>query len=68
MTRRSENVCPSTGLELRPLGRPVRSQSLYRLSYPSSLNYKGRPESKDRLRIGLAQVNEMHHFKVNGRQ
>jgi hypothetical protein len=24
------------GLELRPLGRPVRSQSLYRLSYPGS--------------------------------
>jgi hypothetical protein len=22
------------GLELRPLGRPARSQSLYRLSYP----------------------------------
>jgi hypothetical protein len=33
-------------LELRPLGRPARSQSLYRLSYPGSLfisrnyNYK----------------------------
>jgi hypothetical protein len=25
------------GLELRPLGRPSRSQSLYRLRYPSSL-------------------------------
>jgi hypothetical protein len=25
------------GLELRPLGRPARSQSLYRLSYPDSL-------------------------------
>jgi hypothetical protein len=24
------------GLELRPLGRPARSRSLYRLSYPSS--------------------------------
>jgi hypothetical protein len=24
------------GLELRPLGRPVRSQSLYRLWYPGS--------------------------------
>jgi hypothetical protein len=24
------------GLELRPLGRPTRSQSLYKLSYPSS--------------------------------
>jgi hypothetical protein len=27
---------PSPGLELRHLGRPVRSQSLYRLSYPGS--------------------------------
>jgi hypothetical protein len=26
------------GLELRPLGRPARSQSLYRLSYPGSNN------------------------------
>jgi hypothetical protein len=25
------------GLELRPLGRPARSQSLYRLSYPGSV-------------------------------
>jgi hypothetical protein len=25
-----------TGLKLRPLGRPARSQSLYRLSYPGS--------------------------------
>jgi hypothetical protein len=25
------------GLELRPLGRPVRSQSLYRLLYPDFL-------------------------------
>jgi hypothetical protein len=28
------------GLELRPLGRPARSQSLYRLRYPGSrVNY-----------------------------
>jgi hypothetical protein len=27
---------PPLGLELRPLGRPVRSQSLYRLRYPGS--------------------------------
>jgi hypothetical protein len=25
-----------SGLELRPLGRPARSQSLYRLRYPGS--------------------------------
>jgi hypothetical protein len=28
------------GLELRPLGHPARSQSLYRLTYPGSLLYK----------------------------
>jgi hypothetical protein len=27
------------GLELRDLGRPARSQSLYRLRYPGSNNY-----------------------------
>jgi hypothetical protein len=27
------------GLELRPLGRPPRSQLLYRLSYPGSYEY-----------------------------
>jgi hypothetical protein len=27
---------PLPGLELRPLGHPARSQSLYRLRYPSS--------------------------------
>jgi hypothetical protein len=28
------------GLELRPLGRPTRNQSLYRLSYPGSALHK----------------------------
>jgi hypothetical protein len=28
------------GLELQPLGRPVPSQSLYRLRYPGSLEHK----------------------------
>jgi hypothetical protein len=27
------------GLELRPVGRPARSQSLYRLRYPGSSSY-----------------------------
>jgi hypothetical protein len=27
---------PPPGLKLRPLGRPARSQSLYRLRYPGS--------------------------------
>jgi hypothetical protein len=30
------------GLEFRPLGRPARSQSLNRLSYPGSSTFKGR--------------------------
>jgi hypothetical protein len=31
------NILTLSGLELRPLGRPVRNQSLYRLSYSGSL-------------------------------
>jgi hypothetical protein len=30
--------------------------------------YEGRPESKDRLRIALAQVSELHLFKFSGPQ
>jgi hypothetical protein len=33
------------GLELRPLVRPARSQSLYRLRYPSSGSYIGRKKN-----------------------
>jgi hypothetical protein len=29
-------ILPLLGLELQPLGRPARSHSLYRLSYPGS--------------------------------
>jgi hypothetical protein len=32
---------PPPGLELRPLGRPVRRQSLYRLRYPGSYYPEG---------------------------
>jgi hypothetical protein len=31
-------ILPLLGLELRPLGRPSRNQSLYRLRYPGSTN------------------------------
>jgi hypothetical protein len=31
---------PPPGLELRPIGRPARSQSLYRLSYPDFVKYQ----------------------------
>jgi hypothetical protein len=30
----TRKILPLPGLELRPLGRPARSQSLYRLRYP----------------------------------
>jgi hypothetical protein len=30
--------------------------------------YEGHPESKDLLRIAVVQINELHHFKVNGPQ
>jgi hypothetical protein len=44
------------GFELRPLGRPARSQSLYRLSYPGSLttddrNYLRYQRSKGYIRV-----------------
>jgi hypothetical protein len=32
-------ILPLPGLEIRPLGRPARSQLLYRLRYPVSSNY-----------------------------
>jgi hypothetical protein len=47
------------GLELRPLGHPARSQSLYRLSYPGSvLHHKGAPIGREwtRLRTGVTHA------------
>jgi hypothetical protein len=38
------------------------------MSILKNTRYEGRPESKDRLRIALAQVNELRHFKLNGPQ
>jgi hypothetical protein len=35
--RGEEKILTVLGLELRPLGRPARSQSLYRLQYPGSI-------------------------------
>jgi hypothetical protein len=35
---REVRISATTGLELRPLGRPARRQSLYRLRYPGSYN------------------------------
>jgi hypothetical protein len=36
--RGEEKILPLLGLKLRSLGRPTRSQSLYRLRYPGSNN------------------------------
>jgi hypothetical protein len=35
-------ILPLSGLKLRPLGRPARSQSLYRLRYPGSRDIRSR--------------------------
>jgi hypothetical protein len=43
------------GLELRPLGRPARSQSLYRLRYPRSFRKDGN-KSKLRTRRDQGQI------------
>jgi hypothetical protein len=44
------------GLELRPLGRRARSQSLYRLSYPGSFMYGVHERSRlPLLRISAAE-------------
>jgi hypothetical protein len=40
--RGNEKILAPTGLELRPLCRPARSQSLYRLCYPGSQMFKNR--------------------------
>jgi hypothetical protein len=42
---------PLPGLEIRPLGRPARSQSLYRLRYPGSC-FKAKP-SKQQSKTSL---------------
>jgi hypothetical protein len=44
-----------SGLELRPLGRPARNQSLYRLRYPSSLVKEGENNNKN-IRTHLDNV------------
>jgi hypothetical protein len=33
-------ILPLSGVEIRPVGRPARNQSLYRLSYPGSAHKK----------------------------
>jgi hypothetical protein len=45
------------GHELRPLSRPVRSQSLYRLRYPGSI-LRGRNVVKVKLQAGLTSAGD----------
>jgi hypothetical protein len=42
------------GLEFRRLGRPARSQSLYRLSYPGSIGYRKWPVNNLGITISSA--------------
>jgi hypothetical protein len=44
------------GLELRLLGRPARSQSLYRLSYPGSKTANKKPKIIMNFVIGIAGI------------
>jgi hypothetical protein len=43
-----------SGLELRPLGRPARSESLYRLSYPGAVTSYGNLFKCQRVRLRKA--------------
>jgi hypothetical protein len=55
------------GLEFRPLGRPARSQSLYRLRYPGSgLELKGRI-SKDEAAVPKDTLEHTGSSSVIGR-
>jgi hypothetical protein len=52
-----------SGLELRPLGRPARFQSLYRLSYLGSFKWlgnliKGNFEIVEEIQVSIAAGNE----------
>jgi hypothetical protein len=60
--RESSQLPP--GLRMPPM---LESQLVY-AALDWEYLYEGRPERKDRLRIAFAQVNELHHFKVNGPQ
>jgi hypothetical protein len=44
---------PPPGLELRALGRPARSQSLYRLRYPGS---RPRRRWEDNIKMVLREI------------
>jgi uncharacterized protein YbcI len=55
------------GLELRPLGRPARSESVYRLLYPGSYSYIDRTELKnDEQKSNLKNI--QIYLKLAGRK
>jgi hypothetical protein len=54
----NRKISPLKGLELRPLCRPARSQSLYRLRYPSVFLKKKSEENK-------LSVNSNHYYGRN---
>jgi hypothetical protein len=54
------------GLEVRPLGRPARSQSLYRLRYPAPNMLYVRLENTNSIRGGIGKFLDCHCFDCLG--
>jgi hypothetical protein len=52
------------GFEFRPLGRPVRSQSLYRLSYPGSLRPRRPYENTHRHLMSFRADSDLQGYTV----
>jgi hypothetical protein len=50
---------PLLGLELQPLGRPARSQSLYRLRYPGSIARPRAYKMKNGMMIMYCALKDM---------
>jgi hypothetical protein len=50
------NFLTLPGLELRPLGRPARSQSLYRLRHPGSSDQLGYLNKEDYCKLDKDKV------------
>jgi hypothetical protein len=59
---RRENSWPPPGLELRSLGHPARSLSLYRLLYPGSRRAQFLAQSPGKPWIEAPQCHEVNNF------